>query len=76
MVNTYLLSNSDIDFLLNQSEVISAKQNIDKLSSGSIYFTINLNDTVRQSLLNKLGLNLKIYLCIYSPNATFCLFNV
>jgi hypothetical protein len=58
MVNTYLLSNSDIDFLLNQSEVISAKQNIDKLSSGSIYFTINLNDPVRQSLFNNLGLDL------------------
>ena len=58
MINTYLLSNSDIDFLLNQSEVISAKQNIDKLSSGSINFTINLNDPVRQSLFNNLGLDL------------------
>lgn len=56
MINTYRLSDLEINFLLNQPEVITSKENIDKLSSGSIYFTINLNEELRQSLFNNFGL--------------------
>jgi hypothetical protein len=56
MINTYTLSDLEINFLLNQPEVIISKENIDKLSSGSIYFTINLNDELRQILINNFGL--------------------
>jgi len=58
MANNCLLYNLDIDFLLNQKEVTIAKQKIDKLSTGSIYFTINLTETIRKSLFENLGLDL------------------
>jgi hypothetical protein len=58
MVNNCLLHNLDIDFLLNQKEVTDAKQNINKLSTGSIYFTIDLTETIRKSLFENLGLDL------------------
>lgn len=58
MVNIYVLSDLDSDFLLNQPETIIAKENVDKLSSGSIYFTINLNKQLRETLFNNLALDL------------------
>ena len=58
MINTYVLSDLDINFLLNLPEVITAKQNIDIVSSGSIYFTIQLSETLKNSLFNNLDLEL------------------
>lgn len=58
MVNIYVLSDLDIEFLLNKPETITAKKNVDKLSSGSIYFTINLNKQLRETLSNNLALDL------------------
>jgi hypothetical protein len=58
MVKNCLLDNFDIDTLLNQKEVTDAKQNIDKLSNGSIYFKIDLTESIRKSLFDNLGIEL------------------
>lgn len=58
MINKFLLSQQDINFLLNQAEVINAKERLEKQSSGSIKFRIKLNETLRQMLLANLGIEL------------------
>lgn len=60
MLKTYedILSETDIDFILNLSEVKKAKEDIDKKVEGSIYFSIKLLPETQQILFEKFGLNL------------------
>lgn len=47
----------DTDFVLNLPEVITAKEQIDRQTSGSIYFTIQLTPSIRRALAENLNLN-------------------
>lgn len=53
-----ILSDVDILDILNLSEVQNAKKNIDKIQEGSIYFSISLTPSIKNSIYEKLGLNL------------------
>ena len=57
MIKSYTLSDLDINFL-NIPEVIKAKQQIDKLSDGSIYFSIDGFDIIKNILYENLGTDL------------------
>lgn len=60
MINQYnnLFTKEQINYLSNLPEVLNAKEKIDKLSSGSIYFNIKLSDDINKIINEKLGLNL------------------
>jgi len=47
----------DTDFVLNLPEVTTAKEQIDKQTQGSIYFTIQLTPSIRRVLTENLNLN-------------------
>ncbi len=53
-----ILSSEDIDYLLNMPEVLNAKNNIDNNTLGSIYFTINLTESIKNTIYQKMDLNL------------------
>jgi hypothetical protein len=56
MVESLNISNLDIDYILSLPEVINAKYRIDSQTEGSIYFNIDLNESLRKILLEKFGL--------------------
>ena len=47
-----VLSNEDISYLLNLPDVINAKSNIDKKTSGSEYFTIEISQSIKDVIYN------------------------
>lgn len=59
-VNQYLnvLTNEDINYILNLSEVIQAKNDIDKKTNGSVYFNVNLTPEIKNTIKTRMGLNL------------------
>ncbi len=65
-INQYhhILSEEDINYLLEREEVINAKKNIDSKSDGVIYFTIPLNHHSEQilSIKNKLSEHFGLHL--------------
>lgn len=52
------LSQDDIDYIMNQSEVKYAKEQMDKQSSGKIYFSISLTPAMKSYLHEKTGIDL------------------
>ncbi len=66
-INQYhhILSEEDINYLLEREEVINAKKNIDSKSDGVIYFMIPLNNdsykmlSIKNKLSTQFGLNLE-----------------
>ena len=56
MVKSYILSNLDINYILNLPQVLKAKQQIDSLSKGTIYFSIELTHDIKLSLYNDTSL--------------------
>lgn len=54
-----ILSDDDIDYLINLPEVKAAKTHIDKQSSGNIYFSISLTPTIKSYLYQKTGMDLR-----------------
>jgi hypothetical protein len=56
-----VLSVDDIEYLLNLPEVISAKQNIDSKTKGSVYFSIPLSSDLKNKINDKLNLDLTSY---------------
>lgn len=59
-VTTYasILDNEQIASFFSLEEVQIAKQKIDARQSGSVYFTVNVTETIRTTIKNKLGLDL------------------
>jgi hypothetical protein len=60
MIKKYndILSNIDMDYILNLEEVKKAKEEIDKKAEGSIYFSIDISPSTQKILFDNLGLNL------------------
>lgn len=60
MVITYsnILSETDIDFILNLPKVIKAKEDIDRKAKGAVYFSIELIPEITQKIFEIFGLNL------------------
>ncbi len=59
LLNKYenLFSNDEIEYILNLSEVEKAKKEIDNKNKGSIYFTIDLTPSIKNSLKEKFNLD-------------------
>jgi hypothetical protein len=56
MIESYLLSEDEINYILNLQDVIDAKVRVDNLSnSGVIHFSITLPDSLKQNIGNKIG---------------------
>jgi hypothetical protein len=55
---TNILLNEDIDNLLNTPQVLDAKKNLDDKSSGSVYFSIELTQSIKDLIYEKISLNL------------------
>ncbi len=56
-----ILSNEDINYLLNMPQVLNAKNNIDKKTKGSEYFSIPLTESIKSItnlIYEKMGLDL------------------
>lgn len=58
-VEPHLLSSELCQELLFVTEVVSAKQKIDQMSKGSVYFTIPLTTTIKDLLFYRLGLDVQ-----------------
>ena len=59
MIESYSLSEDEINYLLNLQDVIDAKERVDNLSnSGVIYFSITLPDSLKENIGNKMGIDL------------------
>lgn len=52
-----VLTHADIDFIFSLSEVQDAKRKIDTCENGKVYFTIELNDSIRSALNSRFGLD-------------------
>jgi hypothetical protein len=54
----FVFTATDLQYLNELPEVLEAKAKLDALSSGKIYFSITLTDSIRSSLQTHFGLNL------------------
>jgi len=53
-----IFSNKDIEYLTQLPEVIAAKAKLDNyISSGKVYFTISLTETIKEALTTRFGLD-------------------
>lgn len=57
-IYTNVLSNTELEYLNNLPEVLLAKSSLDSQSSGKVYFTIPITDSIRETLQTRLGLSL------------------
>ena len=55
-----LLSNEELDYFNNRHEVLVAKASLDSRQSGSVYFSVPINDSIRSTLQSRFGLNLSV----------------
>jgi len=53
-----VLSKEELEYFQNHSEVLLAKSSLDSQSSGKVYFTVPIIDSIRTTLETKLGLSL------------------
>lgn len=53
MVESNILSNSEVEYFLSIPDVLTAKERIDSQRSGSIYFTVKLIPSIKEALLEK-----------------------
>jgi len=53
-----ILSEIDIEFILNLAEVKKAKNDMDRRTEGSVYFSIEISSEIRQKIFENFGLNL------------------
>jgi hypothetical protein len=52
-----VLSNEEVDYLNNLPEVLAAKASLDSVTSGKVSFSINVTNTIRDTLQSRFGLN-------------------
>uniref|UniRef100_A0A6C0IJ28 Hedgehog/Intein (Hint) domain-containing protein n=1 Tax=viral metagenome TaxID=1070528 RepID=A0A6C0IJ28_9ZZZZ len=55
---TNVLSNEEVDYLNHLPEVLSAKASLDARSSGMVYFSVPITDSIRAALQSRFGLQL------------------
>jgi hypothetical protein len=62
MTSTYtnVLSNEELDYLNNRSEVLAAKAKLDARSSGMVYFSVPITNLIHATLKSRFGLNLPV----------------
>ena len=53
-----VLSKEELEYFHNHQEVLLAKSSLDSLSSGKIYFTVPITDSIRDTLQTRFGLSL------------------
>jgi len=58
---TNVLSDEELHYLNNLPEVLSAKASLDSRSSGMVYFSVGITDSIRATLQSRFGLDLSAY---------------
>jgi len=59
-IYTNVLSNEELDYFNNHPEVLLAKDSLVSRRSGSVYFSVPINDSIRATLQSRFGLNLPV----------------
>jgi hypothetical protein len=59
-IHTNVLSNEELNYLNNHPDVLVAKARLDTMQSGMVYFSVPINNLIRDTLKSRLGLNLSI----------------
>jgi hypothetical protein len=59
-IYTNVLSNEELDYFNNRPEVLVAKDALDSKQSGMIYFSVPINNVIRNTLQSRFGLNLSL----------------
>jgi len=57
-IYTNVLSDKEINYLNNLAEVLAAKISLDSKSSGMVYFSVPITDSIRATLQSRFGLDL------------------
>ena len=57
-IHTNVFSNEELDYLNNHPKVLEAKVSLDSTPSGMVYFSVPINNLIRNTLQSRLGLNL------------------
>ena len=57
-IYTNVLSDEEINYLNNLPEVLAAKVSLDSKSSGMVYFSVPITDSIRDTLQSRFGLDL------------------
>ena len=57
-IYTNVLSNEEVDYLNHLPEVLSAKASLDARSTGMVYFSVPITDSIRAALQSRFGLQL------------------
>ena len=57
-IHTNVLSEEELHYLNNLPEVLSAKASLDSRTSGMVYFSIEITDSIRSTLQSRFGLDL------------------
>jgi len=55
-----ILSNEDLHYLNTHPEVLVAKSSLDSRSSGIVYFSVPINDSIRRTLQARFGLDMSM----------------
>jgi hypothetical protein len=55
-----VLSNEELDYIINHPEVLLAKSSLDSQTSGMIYFSVPVTRSIRDTLQRRVGLDLSI----------------
>jgi len=53
-----VFSEEELNYLNNLPEVLTAKATLDSRASGKVYFSVNITDSIRSTLLSRFGLDL------------------
>jgi len=59
-IYTNVLSNEELEYINNHPEVILAKASLDSKSSGMTYFSVPINNSIRDTLQKQFGLHLSV----------------
>ena len=59
-IYTNVLSNEELDYFNNRPEVLVAKAALDSKQSGMVYFSVPINNVIRDTLRSRFGLNLSV----------------
>lgn len=57
-IHRNVLSNEELEYLNNLPEVLAAKASLDARSSGMVYFSVTVTDSIRSTLATRFGLEL------------------
>ena len=60
-IHTNVLSEEELHYLNNLPEVLSAKATLDSRTSGMVYFSVAITDSIRSTLQSRFGLDLSTH---------------